>query len=573
MARAHRCKNCEACRREVCATCENCLDSPKFGGPNTRKKPCVRRKCSNPVQNIQTENPLFIISEPFSLQQTQSGFIPENYISEDEADEKHLDDTATKIMQSIEFTELVNTTKKNMNIVSTNVVNGDEIVNVDKMFDIGDCIVEDGDLGIEEISLLETLDDNESALLQEDEECEVMELDSEVLIKNVIQHENKDNVISSFIYLFQAANLEGKISLIDKLVQPARLADQEKIFTHIFQLIQRREEKVVKEPAVKITEQENLFPAVRSECHICGSTVLTNDGLALHIKSTHGLALDIEAVSKVPDILWTKLPPDEQKVEKKITPEYERATKISKVCHICGTVIAGSGAGWRFPLFAHLARKHFSAELVRDFRTEDKNCSLCGKEEQTQCRFLVHLGAKHKLVERYLNGNAIQHYEASASNAPNLLVKASSREEREARLQHKLEARLAMKDQDEEENCPKIKPLQSNRRKAKRNQIKNQPGANIQCEFCEQKVLAPHILRSHLLSRHFKQDCVEAIKQILGQTGDICPKCPEIRFSRPFDWKVFLHFSRTHRIAENLEYSENVLNIKNVKNIVRKLRL
>ena len=43
------CRACPNCVREDCGTCKNCLDKPKFGGPGTRKQPCLLRKCLNPV--------------------------------------------------------------------------------------------------------------------------------------------------------------------------------------------------------------------------------------------------------------------------------------------------------------------------------------------------------------------------------------------------------------------------------------------------------------------------------------------------------------------------------------------
>ena len=39
--RSVRCKVCRPRRAEDCGTCDNCLDKPKFGGPNKKKKTCV----------------------------------------------------------------------------------------------------------------------------------------------------------------------------------------------------------------------------------------------------------------------------------------------------------------------------------------------------------------------------------------------------------------------------------------------------------------------------------------------------------------------------------------------------
>jgi len=40
-----RCKVCPGCLRKDCGVCKNCLDKPKFGGPNTRKQACQWKIC------------------------------------------------------------------------------------------------------------------------------------------------------------------------------------------------------------------------------------------------------------------------------------------------------------------------------------------------------------------------------------------------------------------------------------------------------------------------------------------------------------------------------------------------
>merc|ERR1712079_676303 len=47
--RSVRCNVCGPCRAEDCGTCNNCLDKPKFGGPNKKKQTCVNRKCVNMI--------------------------------------------------------------------------------------------------------------------------------------------------------------------------------------------------------------------------------------------------------------------------------------------------------------------------------------------------------------------------------------------------------------------------------------------------------------------------------------------------------------------------------------------
>ena len=46
-SRFRRCNRCEPCLRDNCETCTMCLDKPRYGGPNTRKKSCLKRKCDS----------------------------------------------------------------------------------------------------------------------------------------------------------------------------------------------------------------------------------------------------------------------------------------------------------------------------------------------------------------------------------------------------------------------------------------------------------------------------------------------------------------------------------------------
>ena len=53
--RSVRCKVCGPCRAEDCGTCDNCLDKPKFGGPNKKKQTCVNRKCVNMIPKTRSD--------------------------------------------------------------------------------------------------------------------------------------------------------------------------------------------------------------------------------------------------------------------------------------------------------------------------------------------------------------------------------------------------------------------------------------------------------------------------------------------------------------------------------------
>jgi len=43
------CGRCDACCRDDCGACLNCLDKPKFGGNGIRKQSCLERKCRQPT--------------------------------------------------------------------------------------------------------------------------------------------------------------------------------------------------------------------------------------------------------------------------------------------------------------------------------------------------------------------------------------------------------------------------------------------------------------------------------------------------------------------------------------------
>ncbi|XP_029023836.1 histone-lysine N-methyltransferase 2B [Betta splendens] len=61
--RSRRCGDCRGCLiEEDCAKCINCLDKPKFGGPNTKRQCCIYKKCER-IEKAKTER----ILKPFKL--------------------------------------------------------------------------------------------------------------------------------------------------------------------------------------------------------------------------------------------------------------------------------------------------------------------------------------------------------------------------------------------------------------------------------------------------------------------------------------------------------------------------
>ncbi|XP_029299572.1 histone-lysine N-methyltransferase 2B [Cottoperca gobio] len=73
--RARRCGCCRGCLiAEDCAECVNCLDKPKFGGPNTKRQCCVYRKCDR-IEKARMDRiikPLKLRARRFSASVTSS---------------------------------------------------------------------------------------------------------------------------------------------------------------------------------------------------------------------------------------------------------------------------------------------------------------------------------------------------------------------------------------------------------------------------------------------------------------------------------------------------------------------
>ncbi|KAM9340231.1 histone-lysine N-methyltransferase 2B [Symphorus nematophorus] len=62
--RSRRCGSCKGCLvEEDCAKCVNCLDKPKFGGPNTKRQCCIYRKCDR-IEKAKMDR----IMKPFKVQ-------------------------------------------------------------------------------------------------------------------------------------------------------------------------------------------------------------------------------------------------------------------------------------------------------------------------------------------------------------------------------------------------------------------------------------------------------------------------------------------------------------------------
>ena len=492
----------------------------------------------------------------------QSNFLMEDPNNDIETDDEYLDAAVAKIMDSKEFKEIVLPSDKRRTSMD----------------------VSTGDSDDDEISIIETSVKKIPPLFKIIDRKKVIESDSHDQVLDVDKFLTNDTVINRSINIFQDSNIGGKLSIIDRLVKPSPLDVQQKVLTHIFQMIQKTERQTSKESDFGEKKPKySLLPAVsdESECSICGATVQSNLDLALHIKQTHEQPPAKEETDNSKNVFNT---PVENKIFLSNSDGHTRSfdnlattvplKKISKVCYICEIPIAGSGRGWRFPLYTHFSRKHFSRDLYRDFKTEDNKCSLCGKEEESVGRLVAHLGATHKLVERYLDRGELSKYDRPGRLASASHAQVDIWEEKQKQLQLKLETNIGEQEMTEHEIARedmKKESLPENMiHELSKRKRKLAPSGNIPCHLCDKKLKVRSVLMSHLMVNHFKYDCEEAIKQVLEHSGDVCPLCPDRpQFTRPFDWKVFLHFSRTHKIAENLTYSQNQLNFENVQKILQ----
>ena len=136
------------------------------------------------------------------------------------------------------------------------MVNGDDVINVDKMYNVTDGIVDDGGLGADDITLEENDSEDTAALLKNSTESptvpNTVDESDDLDEKNLIRFLEKDDIIASFITIFEEANEEEKLSLFDRLLEPVGAAVQDSMMTHLFKTVQKRKHEKYE---VKITEK------------------------------------------------------------------------------------------------------------------------------------------------------------------------------------------------------------------------------------------------------------------------------------------------------------------------------
>ena len=216
----------------------------------------------------------------------------------------------------------------------------------------------------------------------------------------------------------------------------------------------------------------------------------------------------------------------ESQRRRKTTPGSDQTEKLTKRCPICQHDIAAAGKGWRYPFYSHLARRHFSSQLLRDYVSDDLKCLVCGKDGQSFSgpskpgQLIAHLGGKHRLIEKYINLDEngdlvvkkvkkVKKSQGEASKSERKVKESAGEEEGEGeggeqgRVKRRRVLPLRYQEQTEEGSPrPSDKPA-------------SLPGTmgDIPCRYCDQKFMKQAVVHSHLLSTHFRSDIVSSPTQ------------------------------------------------------------
>jgi hypothetical protein len=142
---------------------------------------------------------------------------------------------------------------------------------------------------------------------------------------------------------------------------------------------------------------KKLISSGQKNCNLCDKKFKSGKMLIAHIGIDHGFAMKFyrkfmkKNIDEADDIQVSEKKP---------------LLGIRKKCKFCNKLIAGAGRSWKNPLYEHYSRRHFSEALLRDFTTEGNGCSVCGLRNISSGRMVVHLGVKHRLVERFLDADS-----------------------------------------------------------------------------------------------------------------------------------------------------------------------
>jgi len=296
--------------------------------------------------------------------------------------------------------------------------------------------------------------------------------------------------------------------------------------------------------------------------------------------------------------------------------EVKNPGRVSKQCPMCGMLVAGAGPSWRWQLYSHISRRHFSKELLAAYDTAESNliCKVCGKEENSftgsnkRGQFTVHLGARHKFVENFINVEDLEKSaqvspfswkrkaeqyrtpapvmsrmgpkknsavtapeEPSTSSIAESLTTPSRKSLRVSLPRRKAQKFKKVREEstDTDEATDRSRMLKKTAKAKRKRPFK--PG-NWKCKYCGKSHKKSAVLQSHLMNQHFKEDCRDAIEVILRRTEGRCPLCPNKTWeqgSQP-EWSVHLHFSRTHSIAADLTYNNDIRCEANIEKIMKK---
>ena len=229
-------------------------------------------------------------------------------------------------------------------------------------------------------------------------------------------------------------------------------------------------------------------------------------------KTTELVLHETECVGKKAEKSPSKL---ENQRKRKRSPASDQVEKLTKRCPICHHDIAAAGRGWRYPFYSHLARRHFSSQLVRDYVSADLKCLVCGKDGQSfsgpskQGQLIAHLGGKHRLIEKYIN----------LDENGDLVVKKNKKVKKSQGEAAKSERRVKESGEEGEEGEEgdqgrvrrrRVLPLRYQEETEDGSRHSEKPASlpgtmgDIPCRYCDQKFMKQAVVHSHLLSTHFR---------------------------------------------------------------------
>ena len=263
---------------------------------------------------------------------------------------------------------------------------------------------------------------------------------------------------------------------------------------------------------VEVEEQDQQEVKEQKVCKICQKKFQGKKMVELVLHET-------ECAKKKAEKSQSKLETSQKK--KRISAGPEEAEKLTKRCPICHHDIAAAGKGWRYPFYSHMARRHFSTELLRDYVSSELKCLVCGKDGQSfsgpskQGQLIAHLGGKHRLIEKYIdldeNGDLAVKKPKKLKKNPGEAAKSDGKESEEVE-QDRVKEKEEVEGEQGRGKRRRVLPLRYQEKVKDEARPSQKPASppgtlgEIPCRYCDQKFMKQAVVQSHLLSTHFRSD-------------------------------------------------------------------